>query len=200
MLVKRCGRRKLVGVILGVVSIVLPSCSAQSTSPTTNFESLVTLIEKGEATLESGIAMYEPAVVSFMTCLNENPSFVYLCESKRDKAVKQFDMAIALFDFQKLKSELQALRLTDNAEASQARDAFVKHLRAWRDRTERLRYAIPSADALARQDLSFADTWVEIIETSRVTETFDDACSGLGNGQPANSDEFTARIIDICND
>jgi hypothetical protein len=110
-----------------------------------------------------------------------------------------FDTALRRYDFSGLKAELQALRLVDNAEASRARDAFVQHLRAWRDHISNLRYSMPSSSEVYWMDYSFAQKWKQF-DDNPIQRTFDETCSGLGNAQPKNSSEFESRIIDICDD
>ena len=187
---------KKITAVVAVLLVFSSACSTAETNESETFESLLSLVETGEAKLESGIAMYSPAAESFLRCLDGG----VFCENQRAKAEKQLDMTRALFDFQKLQSELFALRLTENKDANQARDAYVRHLRAWAENIQELRGSMPTADEISRQDFSFSQTWTQILEADEIRSTFDEVCGALGNAQPAGSDEFSARIIDICDD
>ncbi len=164
------------------------------------FESLLVMVEEGESVLEAAKPRWTPLRDDFLKCLAEINSRVDNCEDERESLASEFDTTLEAFEFSELKAELQALRLTDNPEASRARDAFVRHLRAWQEYISDMRNSMPTQNQIYQRDFEFVETWRAIWSSEEINNTFDELCSGLGNGQPANSDEFTVRIVDICND
>lgn len=164
------------------------------------FESLLVMVEQGESVLEAAKPRWIPLRDDFLECLAEIDSPFDDCKAERESLVSEFDATVVFFEFRELKAELQALRLADNPEASRARDAFVKHLRAWQEYISDMRNSMPTQNQIYERDFGFIETWRAIWSSKEINNTFDELCSGLGNGQPANSDKFTARIVDICND
>jgi hypothetical protein len=183
-----------------MLSLMTSSCGIGGASEKKTFESLLLLVEEGESILESEIIHFEPAQRNFLECLNSEISPIGACESLRSRLEVVFDETLVEFQFQGLIAELNSLKLSSSDDASLARDEFVKHLRAWRQYISDFRYSMPSSFELSSNDLAFLDTWADVYENSQITETFDALCSGLGNAQPSSTDEFSARIIDICND
>jgi hypothetical protein len=180
-------------------ALLAVGCSDEQQSRSSQFESLLILVEEGEVVLEAGISDWTAVLTDFVDCISLG--LLSLCEEERLQLEKALDSTIEEWDFQDLKAELQALRLTENVDASRARDAYVKHLRAWRDEASTLRSNLPSASQFAAGDLSFLEQWREVLENNEaIVDSFDATCSGLGNGQPDDSTEFNSRIIDVCDD
>ena len=185
------------GVFL--LSLLVSSCGIGGPSEAQTFEKLLVLVEQGESILESEKLDFGPAQSSFLDCLNAE-LFAGACEFKRGELEFEFDQTLIEFDFQSQIAELNSLRLSENDDASLARDAFVKHLRAWREYISDFQFSLPSSSELSQNDLSFLEIWLDIQENNEISETFDELCSGLGNAQPSGNDEFSARIIDVCDD
>ncbi|NBT00239.1 MAG: hypothetical protein EBS61_06270 [Betaproteobacteria bacterium] len=188
---------------LAVASALLSSCGVLASDDRQVFESLLSLIEEGESTVEVEKARYVIVRDDFVDCLvdyRDGLARPDVCETKRESLEKVLITTSSKFDFQELFAELQSLRLADSPEASRARDAFVSHLRAWEEYISDIRYAMPTTEEIYGMNYSFINEWVSINDSSRITSTFDEVCSALGNAQPENSDEYRARVIDICDD
>lgn len=182
---------------IGIV-VVLVGCGTQSNSDSKQeseqFESLLVLVEEGENILETTKLEWLPAQDALLRCAASS-SF---CEWERSRFEDALTSAREAFDFQGLSAQLQSLRLTENLEASRARDSFVKHLRAWRESIEIFLAAVRQSSPDSVQSAELLDRFRE--NGNLIQESFDNTCSGLGNAQPAGSDLFKARIVDICDD
>lgn len=157
------------------------------------------LVEQGESILENGVADFSAIRDDFVECMSGKMSRSSECELERASLERVLDDVLQRFNFQSLTAELQSLRLVTNRDASLARDSFVQHLRAWRNYVEDLRYSMPTSREVYDLDFDFVDRWLDI-STDEISTTFDVICSSLGNAQPANSDDFRERIIDICDE
>jgi hypothetical protein len=187
-------------IFLASSLVLLSSCGLLGASEKESFESLLVLVESSESILESEKLNFAPAQAEFLECLNSGSGASWTCESERGVLESVFDQTLVRFGFQREIAELNALRLSDNDDASLARDAFVKHLRAWRQYISDYRYSLPTSTQLYSNDLSFFDVWLDIYENNEISKTFDQLCSGLGNAQPSDVKDFTDRIVDICDE
>lgn len=178
---------------------MLVGCGKSEAAESKEFESLLVLVEEGEAVLETGMTKWKGVLNDFVNCLSEMEGLSFLCEDHRADLESVLKSTSDKYQLQELRARLQSLRLTDNEEASQARDAYVKHLRAWYEYVLAFQTATPTASELSKNDLSFATKWSEI-SMDEIVATFDETCSALGNGQPTNAEEFASRIIDVCDD
>jgi hypothetical protein len=188
---------KLFSTILLVSQLC--GCTQRGDDESRVFDSLLLLVEEGEMVLENAKESWTPVQRDFLECVSQMSVGTFACEGELTKLENEYDEALASFSFNSLRAELQSLRLTSYEDASQARDAFVEHLRAWRDYISELRFLLPSNSDLFIGDYSFAQAWADV-STSEISRTFDETCSSLGNGQPSDNDEFAIRIVDICDD
>lgn len=179
--------------------VFVSACGSKSAEPEDNFAELISLIEIGETRLESGSALLTSALKNFLECASTNDLLIF-CEDQRQEIEDTFETVSQLWDFQGLKAELQSVRLTENIEASSARDFFVDHLRAWKTYLDDLRLAAPSRVQLETDSRDWQQAWMDTLQENSISETFDRTCSALGNAQPENSDVFKSRIVDICDD
>lgn len=189
-------------ICVGLVAVSLLTLSGCGGShyPKT-FEGLLGRIELAENRLEEGKTIYSPKELNLASCMNSNSASMWNCEDERlvlDNAY--FDLS-KKWDFAAAKAEMQSLRLPGSqSEIAMARDAFIDHLEAWTDQLIGKSRALPRsmfnenarAQAIKRLEAALAE--------SPITETFNRACSGLGNAQPNESEEFRLRIVDICDD
>ena len=190
--------------IISITAIVTPTlfgCSRNAEETSETFNSLLTIIEEGEEILESGKAKFSLAEKDFLDCLvSQTKTNSIECAEEMLYLDSVYDETLKSYDFQSLIARMNALRLVDNESATQARDAFVQHLDAWRSTISDLKYSLPNLEELYKHEWSFLDKWDEIGQESTINGSFQETCSSLGNAQPENSDEFAQRIIDICDE
>ena len=165
-----------------------------------DFEELVSLIEEGEALMEErGKDIWRPKMDALFSCETA---------SKCANAIEAFDSTLENVvsdwwdEMPGLMARLASLNLSSaHPDASRARDAFLDHLRGWRNYKTEESLLFPSLEQL-EQDTSLYFAWLDWDDSSHrdiITETFDDVCTGLGNSQPGHG-SYRERIIDICDD
>lgn len=194
--VKDC-KRVYQAVIVALLALV--GCGVSDGDKAAEFNSLLVLVEEGESVLEGNMVKWKGALEDFASCVVEATLPAFTCEESRADLESILASTAEKYSLADLRARLQSLRLADNDEASRARDAFVRHLRAWHDYVVAFQLTAPSQSDLFRADYGFAAKWGEI-SSDEIGTTFDETCSGLGNGQPPESDEFAGRIVDICDD
>ena len=170
------------------------------------FESLVSLIEEGEAIM---IGRWEAEDdFDLFGCANRYSDLLAEeCSSIWPGYRNAIEATARIFSdrFPGLAAELSALVLTDeHADALRAREAYIAHLRVWREHKNAFEAWFPtrySASAAGRQKL--LDWWDWITEgegdeqLDRINDTFMETCVALGNSQPA-SGSYSTRIRNIC--
>lgn len=169
-----------------------------------DFEELVSLIEEGESLLEEdGKGVWEPKFKALISSCEHNMSTldcamsVGAYDSALEKALSTWDDEMPL-----LHARLLSLNLSsEHADASRARDTYLKHLNLWRDQLAEESFHFPSMDSFQADQgaLEAWAEWVMNVDFEEINDTHDGTCTGLGNSQPKD-DSYRERIIDICDD
>jgi hypothetical protein len=187
--------------ITSIFVLVLTGCTASQNRASDTFNSLLTLVEEGEATLESGKTNFAPAQSEFLNCLVDQVNTKSIeCGDELLRLESVFDQTLEEYEFQALIAKMNSLRLVENDSASAARDAFVTHLEAWRDLISDFNNTLPTVEELYEGQWDFLKKWESIGEDDLINKSFQETCSSLGNAQPTDTDEFADRIIDICDE
>jgi hypothetical protein len=165
---------------------------------------LFSLIEEGESILERGIEKTMRWEKSLIDCVSKERMSNSVCEFDRSELSDAYAQVAEDWDFDALQAEMQSIRFGDGqSESSRARDAYVDHLDAWNAYlVERLRNLPSETEFVGLQADKKVSVWYEIIADgdAAISRTFKESCSALGNAQPSNSDQYKARIIDLCDD
>ena len=176
------------------------SCSGESYSAT--FEALLESIEASENRLENGLAKYETPEAELVSCLATVRPNLWLCEAELAALNSVYLQVLPDWNFTPDKAQMQSLRMPkDKQRLSDAREAYMDHLDSWSEYLEDKYLALPGTLIEAEAAMQAAG-WLQVVFEERkvISETFKDACSALGDAQPANSDEFRKRIVDVCDD
>lgn len=170
------------------------------------FESLVSLIEEGEAIM---IGRFEAEDdFDLFGCANRYSDLLAEeCSSIWPGYRNALEATARIFSdrFPGLVAEVSALVLTDeHPDALRAREAYINHLRVWREHKNAFEARFPTrveATATDRQKLYDFYEWASEGDGSRqidrIGDTFAEVCVALGNSQPANG-SYSTRIRNIC--
>jgi hypothetical protein len=190
--------RRIVAVALSSL-IFFTACAGESQDKNSALGELISVIENSETKLVKGTDSISPKLDDFLECIGTNTVWSF-CKGDFRSLENIFESVSELWDFQSLIAELTSVRLTDNDEASLARDKYVQHIRVWRIWLDDLRLKAPTLADLDEGNQEWTQAWTDILSDDAITETFDAVCSALGNAQPEDSDVFKSRIVNICDD
>lgn len=170
------------------------------------FESLVSLIEEGEAIM---IGRFEAEADFDLPGCGARYANILAdeCSSIWPGYRNALEATARIFSdrFPGLIAEVSALVLTDeHPDALRAREAYINHLRVWREHVSDWEARFPTrveATATDRQKLYDFYEWASEGDGSRqidrIGDTFAEVCVALGNSQPANG-SYSTRIRNIC--
>jgi len=185
-------------VSLGL-SALLVGCG--NTNEADVFESLLIKIELAENKLEEGKPIYYPKTTAFISCVSSYTDETWFCEDERAALEDAYRELADKWDFQADIAEMTSLRLPGSeSEISMARDSFIKHINAWNDYLFAKTRVLPNSMFDVGANTQFIQWYETVLGNTDISETFIKACSGLGNSQPSNTDEFRSRIVDICDE
>jgi hypothetical protein len=188
------------------------SSSASDNTPSGNdssgdgFESLVSLIEEGEAIMIGSFEAEDR--FDLWGCANRYSDLLAEeCSSIWPAYRNTIEETDRIFSdrFPGLKAELSALVLTDeHADALRAREAYINHLRVWQERRSDFEIRFPTRVEATITDRQKLVDWFDWIsegdfaeQQDRISDTFTETCVALGNSQPANG-SYSTRIRNIC--
>ncbi len=164
------------------------------------FASLLLVVEDGESILETFNDEIVSSLEALIDCSNVGDT---TCERELSTSQVAIGKFMSQNSILKVSAELQALRLIDFPRMAQARDEYLAHLRAWQDHY----FELQSVLRIQPSDLQrneFWDSFNGVVgegeSTMAIRETFDRACSALGDAQPEKSAMFYDRIVDVCDD
>ena len=182
----------------------MTNCSNGSGGETDNslFEELLTLVEEGEAVLESEYRdSFDEAHGLFLSCADDYNWWSPSCHELRDLNAERSEAFLEEIynTFPSIRARIFALPPTyDNPAVTRAKDAYIAHLDAWQ---EIIRFYLRAYSAANQEELvSISEEQSVSLLIDEITATFRNLCRELGNAQLERNESLEERIVDICDD